>query len=83
LAMRGTAAPSTPPPNRKGHIPLLATPWCIFWLGGGAEKVVNFFLSTFLKRKHVFGTQTGHFLTIWDLIEWGGVESAMFCVYMR
>jgi hypothetical protein len=26
LAMRGTAAPSTPPPNRKGHIPLLATP---------------------------------------------------------
>jgi hypothetical protein len=49
LAMRGTPPPSNPP--KRGH-PLLATPWCIFWLGGRAEKVVTF-LTTFLKQKQV------------------------------
>jgi hypothetical protein len=39
LAMRGTATPFKPP-NRRWHIPLLATPWRIFWLGGRAQKVV-------------------------------------------
>jgi hypothetical protein len=30
--------------------------------GGGAEKVLTF-LATFLKRKHVFGAQIGHFFS--------------------
>jgi hypothetical protein len=52
LAKRGNPPPFKPP-NRRGHIPLLATPWCNIWIGDGAEKVVTF-LTTFLKRKTVF-----------------------------
>jgi hypothetical protein len=51
LAMRGTPPPSNPP-NRRVHIPLLATPWCFFWSGCCAEKEV-IFLTTFLKQKQM------------------------------
>jgi hypothetical protein len=34
--------PPSNPQNRRRHIPLLATPWCIFWMGDGTEDVVNF-----------------------------------------
>jgi hypothetical protein len=61
LAMRGTPPPSNPP-NRRGHIPLLATPWCIFWMGA-APKKCSIILATFLKQNHVFGAQIGHFFT--------------------
>jgi hypothetical protein len=61
LAMRGAAVHFNPS-NRRGHIPLLqlATPWCNFWMEGGAEKMIAFWI-TFLKRKHLFGIQAGHF----------------------
>jgi hypothetical protein len=42
LAMRDYRPPSNPP-NRRGHIPLLATPWSIFWLGGPRRKSGHFF----------------------------------------
>jgi hypothetical protein len=37
LAMRGTPPPFKPP-NRRGHIPLLATPWCNIWMGAAPKK---------------------------------------------
>jgi hypothetical protein len=42
------------PPNRSGHIPLLATPLWIFWLAGHAEKVVTF-LNQISQTKTSFG----------------------------
>jgi hypothetical protein len=38
---------SSNPPNRRGHIPFLAYPWCIFWLGGRTEKVLTFLNNIF------------------------------------
>jgi hypothetical protein len=54
LAMRGTAAHFNLPSNRRGHFPLLATPWCIFWFGA-APKKLSLFSTTFHKRKQVLG----------------------------
>jgi hypothetical protein len=41
------------PPNTRGHIPLLATPSCIFWIVGGAEKVVTFLNNIFQTKTSV------------------------------
>jgi hypothetical protein len=71
LTMRGNTAP--PPSNHtntRGHIPLLATAWCILSMGGGAEKVLTF-LAKIRKRKHMFGAHIGYFFTIWGLKERG------------
>jgi hypothetical protein len=44
LSIRGTCnRPPSNPQNRRGHTPLLATPWCIILMGGSAEKVVTLF----------------------------------------
>jgi hypothetical protein len=62
LAIRGTAAPFKSPKQKGAHPPSGNHLMCLL-VGGRAEKVVTF-LSTFLKRKHVFGAQTGHYFTI-------------------
>jgi hypothetical protein len=45
----GDSAPLQSPQTEGG-----TSPWCNIWMGDGAEKVVTF-LTTFLKRKTVFG----------------------------
>jgi hypothetical protein len=52
LTMRGSTSPFKPP-KQKGHIPLLATPWCTFLIGA-APKKWSHFLATFPKWKTVF-----------------------------
>jgi hypothetical protein len=64
LAMRGTPPPSNPP-NRRGHIPLLATPWCNISMGDVAEKQATF-LTTFLKRKTVFQGLNRTFFSLFE-----------------
>jgi hypothetical protein len=52
-------------------------------MGCRAEKVLTF-LTTFLKRKHVFWAQIGHFFIISGLKKKeGGVESALFRVLTK
>jgi hypothetical protein len=53
LAMKGTAAPLQTP-KQKGAHPPSGNPLMYLLNGGGAEKVITF-LTTFLKRKTVFG----------------------------
>jgi hypothetical protein len=53
LAMRGAAVPFKSR-NRRGNIPLSGNPLMYLFKVGGTEKVITF-LSTFPKRKTVFG----------------------------
>jgi hypothetical protein len=50
----GTAAPFKPP-SRRGHIPSLAPPWCIFLIGDGNEKVITFFNNISKTKTSVWG----------------------------
>jgi hypothetical protein len=54
--MRGTATTPFKPPNQKGAHPPSGNPLMYHFDWGGTEKVVTF-LTTFLKRKTVFGAK--------------------------
>jgi hypothetical protein len=60
--MRGTTAPLQTN-QTEGGTPPSCNPLMYLLDGGSAEKVLDF-LTRFLKRKHMFGAQIGHFLTI-------------------
>jgi hypothetical protein len=65
------------PPNRRGHLPLRATPWCIWWR---RRRKSAQFLATF--RKHVFGAKTEQFFTVLGLKEGVGGSRVRFFAYI-
>jgi hypothetical protein len=63
-------------PKQKVAHSLMATPWCIFWLG------LCLFLINISQTKTCVLGPNRTFFTIWGLKEGGGVESALFRVNM-
>jgi hypothetical protein len=76
LAMRGLLTPFKPLRSR-GHIPVLAHPWCTYFIGGGAKNVFNILNNISQNEEQVFGAKIGHFNIIfnnWGLKKGGGAE---------